>query len=296
MTGSIIQTTLILSAIVSQWTCRAFSQYASNNVAPFARKNRLKLSRQTALNAFPSSSDSITSRLTLLGRDLLRRSDTLRIAGFYNNQGVHDGLMNSETFVDSRHPLLSGLKTGLIIFAIAVGMKFYRAFFVNKLSVWERQPAWGSVITSSEDEEKSNLEAMTCNNCGSTLFIAKGRKWFQFPTDYECYACGAKGVDNFTNTRKEIKETFDDDDFEYQNPLDLISSSEKRKLMKLAGGDEVKAALLLKQQGRGDEIKTTDSGDTPIKKKTQTDSIAGNKKGASVSKSEDGLDLLGMDD
>ena len=232
------------------------------------------------------------------GQDLLQRSDTLRTAGFYKDMECAN-----PSHIHSRYPLLSGVKTGLIIFAIAIGMKFYRSVFVNKLSVFERQPAWGSVITSKEDEEKSNLEAMTCNNCGSTLFIAKGRKWFQFPKDYECYACGVKGIENFTNTRKEIKESFDDDDFEYQNPLDLLSSSEKRKWMKLAGGDEVKAAQLLVEKTTGDDKSKAKSGDvivdetvTKKNKKVDSTSSAGNIKGPSSSKPEDGLDLLGMDD
>jgi hypothetical protein len=52
------------------------------------------------------------------------------------------------------------------------------------MAIWERQPQWNTVMTSKEQEEKANLKAMTCNNCGTTIFIAKGRKWFQMPKDY----------------------------------------------------------------------------------------------------------------
>ena len=52
------------------------------------------------------------------------------------------------------------------------------------MAIWERQPQWNTVMTSKEQEEKANLKAMTCNNCGTTIFIAKGRKWFHMPKDY----------------------------------------------------------------------------------------------------------------
>jgi len=183
------------------------------------------------------------------------RSDTMRSAGFYN--------------VDKKHlPLEAGAKTNLTLFAIAMGYKWYRSIFINKMAIWERQPQWNTVITSKEQEEKANLEAMTCLECGSIIFIAKGRKWFQMPKGYKCYCCGAEGEENFENTRTELLEEIDDDYFDYEKPLDFVSSAERRKLMKEAGGDEAKAMELL-TQGNMSENAGSDAGgeEAPKKKK-----------------------------
>jgi predicted RNA-binding Zn-ribbon protein involved in translation (DUF1610 family) len=292
MKGSIMKTNVtLITTIFVWWSCDAFSSNGSARFSSDTSKVRhriFSLHEKSIQHVSSSIHHTSVSKISNYGQALLQRTDALRIAGFSPNEP------NSKS-IDTTYPLLSGLKAGLLIFAIAVGMKFYRAFFVNKLNPWERQPAWGSVITSKEDEEKSNLEAMTCNNCGSTLFIAKGRKWFQFPTDYECYACGAKGAENFTNMRREIKETFDDDEFEYQNPLDLLSSSEKRKLMKLAGGDEAKAAQLLAQKASGDDVNQAKLGEgSKTNVDTKAEPVTGMKKGSS--KPEEDLDLLGMDE
>ena len=145
-------------------------------------------------------------------------------------------------------------------------------------------------MTSKEQEEKANLKAMTCNNCGTTIFIAKGRKWFQMPKDYgkahhqrlgfaneygmflsfslssiECFCCGASGEDAFTDIRKEVLEEIDDDYFDYEKPLDFVTAAERRKLMKQAGGDEEKANAMLTQGDASDMGKET--GDAPKKKK-----------------------------
>lgn len=167
------------------------------------------------------------------GKNILDRSDTLSSAGFYDpDQSPYP-------------PVVAGAKTNITLFLLALGYKWYRSIFINKLAIWERQPQWNTVITSKEDEEKANLEAMTCKNCGSTIFIAKGRKWFQMPKGYTCYCCGATGEENFTNTREELLDEIDDDYFDYEKPLDFVTAAERKKLMKEAGGDEAKANALL---------------------------------------------------
>ena len=174
------------------------------------------------------------------------------------------------------------------------------------------------MITSKEDEEKAGLEALTCKNCGATIFIAKGRKWFQMPRGYECYACGASGNENFENTREDLLEEIDDDYFDYEKPLDFVSAAERRKLMKEAGGDEAKAVALLTQQnqeaeGGGDAVEEipkkkkkkkrgkkkkkaeeVDSQEVNNAEETSPDTEAN---GASKEKkgADDDLDLLGMD-
>ena len=127
---------------------------------------------------------------------------------------------------------------------------------------------------------------MTCNNCGSTIFIAKGRKWFQMPKGYTCYCCGASGEDAFTNTREELLEEIDDDYFDYEKPLDFVSAAERRRLMKQAGGDETKANELLTKGAQALEESTTETegAEAPSKKKKKK------KKGTKKKKTEENTD------
>lgn len=189
------------------------------------------------------------------------------------------------------------------------------------MAIWERQPQWNTVITSKEDEQKANLEALSCKSCGATIFIAKGRKWFQMPRGYECYCCGASGNDNFENTRDDLLEEIDDDYFDYEKPLDFVSAAERKKLMKEAGGDEAKATALLTQQNlEKAEAEAEASGDAeaPKKKKkkgkkkkkkkvaesedlneegdvTKAETTSDETKNSKKESDDDDLDLLGMD-
>lgn len=139
-------------------------------------------------------------------------------------------------------------------FGVAFCVKWYRARYVFKIPVWDRQPNWNNIITSKEQEK--DLKAFTCKNCGSTLFIAKTREFFFEGNTgiggLGCFACGAKGKDNFVMDRDRIVEDVADMDdyFEYERPLDFVSAAERRKLMKEAEGDEEKAnQLLLERSG-----------------------------------------------
>lgn len=123
-------------------------------------------------------------------------------------------------------------------------------------------------MTSREMEIKANLKTMSCKTCGTTIFIAKGRKWFQMPKDYECYGCGTIGVDNFVNVRDELLDEIDDDYFDYEKPLDFVTAAERRSLMKQAGGDETKANALLQGISEEDIKKELNaSGEVGEKKK-----------------------------
>jgi len=134
-------------------------------------------------------------------------------------------------------------------FAIAFCVKWFRARYVFKIPVWDRQPNWNNVITSKEQEK--DLKAFTCKTCGSTIFIAKTREFFFEGSTgiggLGCFSCGAKGPDNFVMDRDRIVEDVADMDdyFEYERPLDFISRAERRELMKEAGGDEEKANQIL---------------------------------------------------
>lgn len=231
---------------------------------------------------------TLTKRLRTFGEVVLERSDTLHSAGLHNG-------------------LTAGAKTNITLFLLALGYKWYRSIFINKvrtsffvlfllyysynshgvthlflhsycmcpkcdkitkMAIWERQPQWNTVITSKEDEVKAKLEALTCKNCGATIFIAKGRKWFQMPRGYECYCCGASGNDNFENTRDDLLEEIDDDYFDYEKPLDFVTAAERKKLMREAGGDEKKATEILTQRNKeAAEAEASGDGEAPKKKK-----------------------------
>jgi hypothetical protein len=128
-------------------------------------------------------------------------------------------------------------------------VKWYRARYVFKIPVWDRQPNWNNIITSKEQEK--DLKAFTCKKCGSTLFIAKSREFFfEGATGIGglgCFACGVKGAENFVMDRDRIVEDVADIDdyFEYERPLDFISAAERRKVLKETGGDEDAANQLL---------------------------------------------------
>lgn len=195
-------------------------------------------------------------------RDLMKRVldrlDTIGAAGLEDVKvsGVFDrikSLHNPKTYL--LLSLLAGwrwqwcFRSPLYWFGVAFCIKWYRARYVFKIPVWDRQPNWNNIITS-KDQEK-NLKAFTCKKCGSTLFIAKTREFF-FEGDtgiggLGCFSCGAKGKENFVMDRDRIVEDVADMDdyFEYERPLDFVSRAERRKLMKEAGGDENKANEIL---------------------------------------------------
>lgn len=151
-------------------------------------------------------------------------------------------------------------------------VKWYRARYVFKIPVWDRQPNWNNIITSKEQEK--DLKAFTCKQCGSTLFIAKTREFFFEGNTgiggLGCFTCGAKGKENFVMDRDRIVEDVADVDdyFEYERPLDFVSRAERRAVMKEAAGDEDRANDLLMQRqteegggGEDDDASGADRGD-----------------------------------
>eukprot|EP00977_Amphora_coffeiformis_P004435 scaffold945_cov170-Amphora_coffeaeformis.AAC.15 len=151
-------------------------------------------------------------------------------------------------------------------FAVGFCIKWYRARYVFKIPVWDRQPNWNNIITSKEQEK--DLKAFTCKKCGSTLFIAKTREFF-FEGDtgiggLGCFSCGAKGKDNFVMDRDRIVEDVADMDdyFEYERPLDFVSRAERRALLKEAAGDEEKANELLMKRKQEEEGADGEGGPT----------------------------------
>lgn len=60
--------------------------------------------------------------LQTMAQVVLERSDTLRSAGFYEKQ--------NENYFE---PLVAGAKTNIILFCLALGYKWYRSIFINKV-------------------------------------------------------------------------------------------------------------------------------------------------------------------
>lgn len=122
----------------------------------------------------------------------------------------------------------------------------------TQIPFWEKQPQWNMVVTNKEQEDA--LRAYTCQNCGSTLFIARNREWyFEGGTGLAglgCYSCGAKGKDNFVMDRDRLKDEMGDDDdyFDYERPLDFVTAAERQQLLKQTAGDEEAANRMLVDQ------------------------------------------------
>jgi len=185
----------------------------------------------------------------------MRRLDTTKAAGLEDVKmaGIFSKIHGPITYLVLG--LLLGLKNKWCFknpyywFAMAFCVKWYRARYVFKIPVWDRQPNWNNIITSKEQEK--DLKAFTCKNCGSTIFIAKSREFFFEGSTgiggLGCFTCGAKGAENFVMDRDRIVEDVADMDdyFEYERPLDFVSAAERRKVMKEAGGDEDKANEIL---------------------------------------------------
>lgn len=262
----------ILGAAMFQMA-HAFSSPKPTRTAFVVRsKSRLATSMNDRTAFFPFESNHLNANLSeddddaslkqpTLIRKVWKRFDTLESAGLLENAEERPLLM--------RGP---GLKKAIILFGIAFLWKWYRARFINKIPVWDRQPQWNMVITSREQEK--DLKAYTCKNCGSTLFIAKNREWF-FSGDtglggLGCYTCGAKGKDNFVMDRDRILEDVGDDDdyFDYERPLDFVSAAERRALLKQSGGDEDAANQILM-----DQAKTETSSDDDLEEKSDSDNI-----------------------
>lgn len=149
-------------------------------------------------------------------------------------------------------------KSPIYWFILGFCIKWYRAKYVFKIPVWDRQPNWNNIITSKEQEK--DLKAYTCKNCGSTIFIAKTREFFfEGNTGFGglgCFSCGARGADNFIQDRERIVDDVGDMDdyFEYERPLDFISRAERRKLLKEAKGDETLANEILLNRATSNTI------------------------------------------
>jgi hypothetical protein len=180
--------------------------------------------------------------------DTTNPSSIVKTAGF-SIKRIHNPKLYIALAVVAGLKWMSLFRNPLYYFFLGFCYKWYRARYVFKIPVWDRQPNWNNVITSKEQEKE--LKAYTCKKCGSTIFIAKSREFFfEGKTGIGglgCFNCGAKGKENFIMDRDRIVEDVAemDDYFEYERPLDFVSRAERRDLLKLTQGDEEKANQIL---------------------------------------------------
>jgi hypothetical protein len=232
-------------------------------IGAFTPVQQQRLHRQSLTcihqHQLPNDSKSFKSDKPSLVQRLVRRFESKT-----SNDEVQGGtsskvLSKLKLFHDPKTYILIGIVAALkyewlfrspyFWFGIAFCVKWYRARYVYKIPVWDRQPNWNNVITSKDQE--ADLKAYTCKSCGSTIFIAKTREFFFEGTTgfggLGCFSCGAKGKDNFVQDRDRIVEDVGDMDdyFEYERPLDFVDRAERRALMKEAKGDEEVANQIL---------------------------------------------------
>ena len=237
----------------------------------------------TAVSSSTSKRQRIQSKLV----QLYKRTNTLQAAGLYNNK--------------DQQPLQAGFKSNVMLLVGAFLFKWYRARFINKIPVWDRQPQWNMVVTSPEQEKE--LHAYSCKNCGATIFIARHREWFFQGGNTKCTNCGATGADNFEDIREDVIDSIDDDYFDYESPLDFVSAAERRKLVKQAGGDEElakKLAIENVMKNDKEQIQVDDSKKKKKKKKRSEDDAAPKQESAPKKKKkkteeDDIFDELDMD-
>jgi len=224
----------------------------------FMHNRKQQIDDDTAVSSSTSKRQRIQSKLL----QLYKRTNTLQAAGLCNNNDPN-----------SLQPLQAGFKSNVMLLVGAFLFKWYRARFINKIPVWDRQPQWNMVVTSPEQEKE--LHAYSCKNCGATIFIARHREWFFQGGNTKCTNCGATGADNFEDIREDVIDSIDDDYFDYESPLDFVSAAERRKLVKQAGGDEELAKKIAienvmkndKEQIQVDEEEESASASSSSKKK-----------------------------
>jgi len=197
--------------------------------------------------------------------------DTLREAGLYDEDGVV--------------PMQSGFKSSVGLFVGMMLFKWYRARFITKIPVWDRQPQWNMVVTSPEQEKE--LHAYECKQCGSTIFIARHREWFFKGGNTECTNCGATGKENFKDVRAEMLDSIDDDYFDYESPLDFVSAAERRKLIKQADGDEELAKKIAIDNAMKNDAEQVGTDGTKSDSSGEESGAASKKKKKSAPKKKD---------
>ena len=103
--------------------------FHSQHITVAERHSSILFAKQENNNDKNDKSLSIRQRIKTTGRIVWERMDTMKSSGLYDNE---DGLV----------PMQSGFKANVGLFAAALLFKWYRARFINKIPMWDRQPQW----------------------------------------------------------------------------------------------------------------------------------------------------------
>ena len=94
------------------------------------------ITKQSQPKNLEKKSSSVRQRIKAFGQLAIERTNTLKAAGLYDKE---NGLM----------PMQAGFKTNVGLLVGAFLFKWYRARFINKIPVWDRQPQWYVVVCVS---------------------------------------------------------------------------------------------------------------------------------------------------
>ena len=105
-----------------------YSSYGSMNKCTMNKclvqlKQQKNYSEEELIAAKDTTRERAKKSFQTFGQVLQARSDTFRAAGFYEN-----------TSKTKHEPLMSGAKTNITLFLVAIGYKWYRSIFINKVS------------------------------------------------------------------------------------------------------------------------------------------------------------------
>ena len=109
-------------------TASLFPSRSTNDISRVVAKKNIILHASSSSSKHQhdknfSNNEGESKRWKSLVRTVRERSDTLRSAGFYDNQNQGD-------FVE---PMTAGAKTNITLFLLALGYKWYRSIFINKV-------------------------------------------------------------------------------------------------------------------------------------------------------------------
>ncbi|GMI56481.1 hypothetical protein ScalyP_jg4238, partial [Parmales sp. scaly parma] len=129
----------------------------------------------------------------------------------------------------------------LIIGGLAMIKKFLaKGKFIKGSSDGTDEPNWKYVTTDKKQEKE--LKAYSCNNCGYTLFPARGREGKFFPPGFTCPICRS-GADAFEDVRDEYDTNEIEEDMpEFEDRADY-APKEAAEAAKQAAAEEYQESV-----------------------------------------------------
>ena len=94
------------------------------------------ITKQSQPKNLEKKSSSVRQRIKAFGQLAIERTNTLKAAGLHDEE---NGVI----------PMQAGFKTNVGLLVGAFLFKWYRARFINKIPVWDRQPQWYVVVCVS---------------------------------------------------------------------------------------------------------------------------------------------------